>query len=442
MKINLPRQTKLNQEQREAVGLLSIGTFLEYFDLMLYVHMAVLLNDLFFPKTDPYIKSIITASAFCSTYIMRPFGALIFGWIGDNYGRRVTLIITILLMSSCCIIMSILPTYAQVGITASVLVTCCRIVQGMSSMGEIIGAQIYITELIKIPKRYPAVACIALSASVGSFGALGIASLVFLNPNLSWRIAFLIGAFIATIGWFARSSLRETPEFVDAKKRYKNILNKAGFESKITLDNELKTMRIGYKTPLSLFALDCMWPVCFYFTYIYCGSLLQDSFGYSASEVIQNNLVVSIFQIGMDLTFLALCSKIHPLKILQIKAWVIIILFLIFPMWINSASSGFHIMIFQCLVVFFGPDAHNAASCLYSHFHTLKRFTYSSFLYALSRAFVYILTAYGFLIICKYYGNIGISVFVLSMAIAYLFGRNHFVTLEKNAGHSYPFVNS
>ena len=89
----------LKREQREAIGLLQVGTFLEYFDLMLYVHMAVLLNELFFPKTDPHTAALISAFAFCSTYVFRPFGALIFGWIGDNIGRRPTVIITTMMMS-------------------------------------------------------------------------------------------------------------------------------------------------------------------------------------------------------------------------------------------------------------------------------------------------------------------------------------------------------
>ncbi|OYZ36061.1 MAG: MFS transporter, partial [Alphaproteobacteria bacterium 16-39-46] len=76
--------SSLNRTQKEAVGLLQVGTFLEYFDLMLYVHMAVLLNDLFFPKTDPKTAALLTAFAFCSTYLLRPFGALFFGYIGDH----------------------------------------------------------------------------------------------------------------------------------------------------------------------------------------------------------------------------------------------------------------------------------------------------------------------------------------------------------------------
>ena len=212
-------QTSMTRKQKEAVGLLSIGTFLEYFDLMLYVHMAVLLNELFFPKTDLYIKSLITAAAFCSTYIMRPFGAIIFGWVGDNIGRKYTLILTTLLMSGCCLTMANLPTYAEIGITASIVLTICRIIQGMSSMGEMIEAQIYLTEFIKVPARYQAVAGLVLAATTGAFAALGLASLVLSNPNFSWRYAFGVGAFIALVGWVARSSLKETSEFVNARRQ-------------------------------------------------------------------------------------------------------------------------------------------------------------------------------------------------------------------------------
>ena len=100
----------LTREQKEAVGLLSIGTFLEYFDLMLYVHMAVLLNELFFPKTDPDTASILSAFAFCSTFVFRPFGALIFGWLGDNISRKATVVLTTALMAFSCILMANLPT--------------------------------------------------------------------------------------------------------------------------------------------------------------------------------------------------------------------------------------------------------------------------------------------------------------------------------------------
>src|SRR5471030_2927328 len=96
--------SSLNREQKEAIGLLQVGTFLEYFDLMLYIHMAVLLNELFFPKTDPHTTSLLAAFAFCSTYVMRPIGALIFGWMGDNLGRKSTIILTTVITSISCVL--------------------------------------------------------------------------------------------------------------------------------------------------------------------------------------------------------------------------------------------------------------------------------------------------------------------------------------------------
>ena len=218
--------SSLNRTQKEAVGLLQVGTFLEYFDLMLYVHMAVLLNDLFFPKTDPKTASLLTAFAFCSTYLLRPFGAIFFGYIGDHLGRKTTVIMTTMIMSVSCIIMATLPTYAQIGITAAWIVTICRIAQGLSSMGEILGAEIYMTEITKPPVQYPAVGLIGCASRVGTVAALGVAMLVT-SQGFNWRNGFWIGAAIAVVGSVARTRLRETQEFVDMKRRMKRAFEDA-----------------------------------------------------------------------------------------------------------------------------------------------------------------------------------------------------------------------
>ena len=144
----------LNFEQKKAIAILLVGTFLEYFDLMLYLHMAVFLNELFFPKISPHLSHLVAATGFCSTFVFRPIGALFFGYIGDIYGRKSTVIITTTMMSICCITMAFMATYDQIGITAAWLVTICRIIQGLSSMGEVIGAQIYLSEFVKKPECY------------------------------------------------------------------------------------------------------------------------------------------------------------------------------------------------------------------------------------------------------------------------------------------------
>jgi MFS family permease len=85
---------KLTKTQKEAIGILSIGTFLEYFDLMLYVHMAIVLNELFFPKGDPIAYQLLTSFTFASTFIISPIGSFVIGWIGDKIGRKSTFILT------------------------------------------------------------------------------------------------------------------------------------------------------------------------------------------------------------------------------------------------------------------------------------------------------------------------------------------------------------
>jgi MHS family proline/betaine transporter-like MFS transporter len=185
-------QTSLTREQKEAVGLLSIGTILEYFDLMLYVHMAVLLNELFFEPTNPESAGFMTAIAFCSSFVFRPVGAVIFGWLGDNFGRKTTIVITTFLMALSCIMMAILPTYAQIGFAATVGVTLCRIVQSISSMGEVVGAKLYLTELLSPPIQYPVVTLIQAFAAFGGLLALGVATIVT-SLGFDWRNAFWIG---------------------------------------------------------------------------------------------------------------------------------------------------------------------------------------------------------------------------------------------------------
>lgn len=208
----------LNKEQKEAVGLLQAGTFLEYFDLMLYVHMAVVLNELFFPKTDTKTASFLAASTFCSIYFLRPVGALLFGYIGDCIGRKTTVILTMMLMATSCILIASLPTYEQIGITAAWLVTFCRVIQGISCMGEIIGAEIYLTELIPLPLRYCIVGLVSCASRLGMVAALCIAMLVTSYELFDWRYAFWAAACLALVGSVSRMRLRETPEFLDSKQ--------------------------------------------------------------------------------------------------------------------------------------------------------------------------------------------------------------------------------
>ena len=411
--------SSLTREQKEAVGLLQIGTFLEYFDLMLYVHMAVLLNELFFPKTDPQTAALLSAFAFCSTYVLRPFGALFFGWLGDNIGRKSTVIITTMMMSISCIVIASLPTYAQIGVSAAWIITICRVLQGLSSMGEIIGAEIYLTEITKPPTRYPVVSLVAFASALGTTVALLIASL-FTSFEFNWRIAFWIGAAIAVVGSIARTRLRETSDFLDIKNGTK------GSQKKFI---NLKKQSISY------FLMGCSWPACFYFSYIHCGLILKNQFSYTAEQVIYQNFLVSI--VGIISCFLVslLSYKIHPLKITRIRFFLFFPFILFYPFILKAYPYSSTIFFIQIFSIGAALSVIPAASVIIMYFPAFRRFTYTSYIYALSRASVYILTSFGFVYLTNNFGEIGILFIMIPISISILWGVNHFIKLEKASGN-------
>ena len=204
-----------------------------------------------------------------SYFLLLPFVLHIFvdlyGLIGyiDHLGRKSTVVITTLIMALSCFIVAILPTYAEIGVKAAWIVTMCRIAQGFSSMGETVGAELYLTELIKPPAQYPAVALTSVFTSLGGMGALFVVYLT-ITTGANWRYAFWIGTGIAMIGGLARTRLRETPEFADAKRRVKNILEKANLDIGKLEENPLWNQKVSIKTSLCrscmfLFYIRTLW---------------------------------------------------------------------------------------------------------------------------------------------------------------------------------------
>lgn len=430
------KQEKLGSEQKKAVGLLSIGTFLEYFDLMLYIHMAVLLNELFFPKTDPFTASLLSAFAFCSSYILRPFGALIFGFIGDFIGRKSVIVITTIIMAITCTTIAVLPTYAQIGITASWIITICRMVQGMAASAESRGAEIYITESIKPPLQYPLVAIITVFSAVGTSFALGISSIftnvnIFGTENQYWRVAFFLGAIIGLVGGVARTSLREASEFANKKKMLKMKFadNKVEWDKnyfKDTFDNE-KT----FLTSLAYFIICCARPPCFYFIYIYCSDVLKHDFGLSAGAIISHNFWVSIVDM-CGLLFLAyISSRIYPLTILKAKLFLFFTCIIFFPAAMYTYPSELTVFVFQCLASLFVFDDVPASPVFYKHFPIIKRFTYTSLLSSFAKLMTYAITSFGLVYSTKYFGYYGIFLILIPVGIVYYFAVKYFEGLEK-----------
>jgi uncharacterized membrane protein YvlD (DUF360 family) len=139
-----------------------------------------------------------------------------------------------------CLVMAYLPTYAEIGITASIIVTLCRIMQGLSSLGEVVSAEIYAVETMKSPKRDVFASFLWGLSGLGSLAALAVASSVTLTSGDNWRQVFNIAMMVAFFGLIARTKLHETPEFVDMKQRYNKALDNGNKKEVEKIKNTIK----------------------------------------------------------------------------------------------------------------------------------------------------------------------------------------------------------
>ena len=421
--------------------ILMSATFLEYFDLMLYVHMASILNDLFFDPNDGLTQKYISAFSFCSTFCFKPFGGLILGYLGDKYGRKSLLIFSTFTMAFCCIVIATLPPFAQIGITASIVITLCRLIQGVASVGEVGSSEIYMAENLSPPERYFSTALISYAGVLGMSAALLVAKLI-LAFNLNWRIVFYFGAFVAIVGYKARITLKESPEFFKAHQKLLLFLkiDQSTKEGKLALQNKnldplLK--KSSTRTKFAYFCSFCGWPVCFYFSYVYCGSILKEEFGFSKKMVIDHNFILSLFNIVGLFSWVYLTKFIHPLKLLKFKLFFYIPFLCSIPYLLSIAESSSLILFIQIMGIVWGNSTIPAKGVFLIHFGTLERFTYSATLNATAHVCLYIVTSFGLNYFRSHFGNYGILYISLPATLLFTWGVIEFIRMEKETKDYY-----
>ncbi len=422
---------KLTRRQKEAVALLSIGTLLEYFDLMLYVHLSVLLNDLFFPKTDPVMAKLLAATAFCMTFILRPVGGYVIGRIGDNIGRKTTILITTSIMASSCLIMTFLPTYENIGIWATIMILLCRMLQGFSSLGEIMGAGIYLLETLKSPYRYIASGIVDIMVILGGLVALGVASLV-LNSNFSWRYAFFIGAGIALVGLMARIRLREAADFANYQYRIK-------LQKQITDINYLMKKKIDKKPFLGLFIYTILLPFGFYIAYIYLGDFMKENLGMTAREVINHNFKFSIISVAILSFFAYLYKFIHPIKIIKASTFILIATLLYIPYCLKEIYILGGENIIFILQVGVSLIAFTNMLLWFKYFPISKRFTRIATIFGIASTLGYSLPSYGLIPLTVWFGYYGIWVLYVPVIIGFIWALSYLTKLEIKRGAYYDY---
>jgi MHS family proline/betaine transporter-like MFS transporter len=205
---------------RRVVAAATIGTFVEVYDLLVYGYFASILAEQFFPRQDPTAALLSTFAILALGSIVRPAGAILFGHIGDRFGRRTALVGSVLLMSGSTMAFSLLPTYDMAGILAPVLLLTCRVLQGLSASGELTGANVLVLEHAPSDRRGRAVAIVNVAGNAGAFTAAAVGYVLarVLQPEQlaawGWRVAFLVAALIGLVGIYLRTRVMESPAFV------------------------------------------------------------------------------------------------------------------------------------------------------------------------------------------------------------------------------------
>jgi MHS family proline/betaine transporter-like MFS transporter len=201
-----------------------IGNVLEWFDFAIYGYLASIFSTLFFPNLDPNTALLSSYGVFAIAFIMRPIGAIVFGHVGDKWGRKLAFQWSLACMAIPTLLIGFLPVYTQIGIWAPIGLILCRMVQGLSVGGEFSGSIILLTEHAPFNKK----GFFSAWADIGStIGMISAALAVFmLNALLSeadliawgWRLPFIAGFLFAIFGYFLRERLlTETPEFLEQK---------------------------------------------------------------------------------------------------------------------------------------------------------------------------------------------------------------------------------
>lgn len=209
----------------------SAGTLIEWYDFYIFGSLATIIDTQFFPKENETAALLATLAIFATGFIVRPFGAIVFGRLGDLVGRKFTFMVTLLLMGGSTFAIGLLPGYAQIGVFAPLIMLLLRLLQGLALGGEYGGAATYVAEHSPDDKRGYYTSWIQTTATLGLFVSLG----VILGTRLSigedafktwgWRIPFLLSAFLIAVSYFIRIRMDESPMFKKLKASGKSSKN-------------------------------------------------------------------------------------------------------------------------------------------------------------------------------------------------------------------------
>ncbi|MEA5458874.1 MFS transporter [Arcicella sp. LKC2W] len=223
------------------IGASSVGTLIEWYDFYIFGSLATIISTQFFPKDNPTAAFLSTLATFAAGFVVRPFGALFFGRLGDLIGRKYTFMVTLVLMGGATFAIGLVPKYETIGFFAPLLVLVLRLLQGLALGGEYGGAATYVAEHSPAGQRGFWTSWIQITATAGLFISLGVI-LVTKNSmekasweDWGWRIPFLVSIIMVYVSVLIRKNMSESPLFAKAKAEGKTSVNplKESFGNKL-----------------------------------------------------------------------------------------------------------------------------------------------------------------------------------------------------------------
>ncbi|MEI6692376.1 MAG: MFS transporter [Chlorobium sp.] len=274
---------------RRVIAASSVGTLIEWYDFYIFGSLAKIISEQFFPKDNPTAALLATLATFAAGFVIRPFGALFFGRLGDLIGRKYTFLVTLVIMGGSTFAIGLVPGYKTIGFFAPAIVFILRLLQGLALGGEYGGAATYVAEHSPAGKRGFWTSFIQTTATFGLFLSLGVILIVRQTLGVEtfsdwgWRIPFILSAFLVAVSVFIRMRMSESPLFVKMKKEGKTSANPLA-ESFKEKDN-LKMVLIA------LLGATAGQGVVWYTGQFYALSFLQNACNI---EFVQSNLIISI----------------------------------------------------------------------------------------------------------------------------------------------------
>jgi MFS family permease len=328
----------MSAEEKKVIFASSLGTVFEWYDFYLYGSLAAVIAKQFFGGLDPTSAYIFALLAFAAGFIVRPFGALVFGRLGDMIGRKYTFLVTIVIMGTATFIVGLLPNYATIGIAAPIILVALRMLQGLALGGEYGGAATYVAEHSPMGKRGAYTAWIQTTATLGLFLSLIV---ILVTRELTgpafevwgWRVPFLLSILLLAVSVYIRLSMNESPAF--AKMKAEGKTSKAPLSESF---GQWKNLKIVI---LALIGLTAGQAVVWYTGQFYALFFLQSIAKVDPKTA--NLLIAASLVIGTPffIFFGSLSDKIGRKPIILGGCLIAALTyFTVFPMLLNYANPG------------------------------------------------------------------------------------------------------